>query len=128
MNEYTEKIKNAVLKNKKLCAVLILCISALVFITLSGNEKTVNASTEVNVSDAEYTKELENKIKGLVTAITGDKDLVVAVTLETGNEYIYADQNKVGTDLSKDSENGETSTKEKETKEQEYIIIKNKEG
>lgn len=127
MKEYAQRFKNAVMKNKKLSAVLLLAVIGGLLIMLSDGEKEVPVSAEAKYSDSDYCAELESKIKSIVAAITGDKDCIIAVTLETGSEYIYADQQKTDTDLSKDGQNGST-TKESEKTEQEYIIVKSGDG
>jgi stage III sporulation protein AG len=127
MNGFAEKIKIAVVKNKKLSAFLILILVIIFLFTFSDKKEKVQTVAELKVSDSQYCAELEEKIKNIVTAITSDKDCIVAVTLESGSEYVYADQNKTDTDLTR--ENGDkTATKESETKEQEYIIVKSNDG
>jgi stage III sporulation protein AG len=126
MNEFVKKLQEAVTKNKKLSALLVLGIVVLFLIMFSQKKEAVSTAAAPEVSDSKYCAELEEKIKSIVTAITLDKDCIVAVTLETGSEYVYAYQNKTDTDLSREGENG--AAKESETREQEYIIVKAKDG
>lgn len=128
MNDYINKIKAAFLKNKKTSLILILCVAGIFLICFPSTEKTEKSAEESEASDSSYCRLLEEKIKNIVTAVTGDKSCIVAVTLETGSEYIYADQSKTDTDLSKNTDSGDVLTKESEKTEQEYIIIKNKDG
>lgn len=127
MKNYLEKLRGAVFSNKKLSALIILLAVGAALIFLLGDNKTVETSEEVKYSDSDYCAELEEKIKNIVTAITSDKDCIVAVTLETGSEYIYADQKSTDTDLSKEGADGE-KVKESEKSKQEYIIVKSEGG
>ena len=126
MKDYAESLKNAIVKNKKTSALLLLAVVGGLLILFSGAEKDKPVSAEPYYSDSDYCAETEAKIKGLVAAITGDNDCIVAVTLETGSEYIYADQKSTNTDLSKEGKDG--ATKESEKSEQEYIIVKSGDG
>lgn len=127
MNDYLIKLKSAVLKNKKLAGLLVLILIGCLLVFLSSDEKEVYASSEEIYDDATYCAELETKIKSIVTAITGDKDCIVAITLETGSEFIYADQQSTDTDREAEGEGG-GATKESETNKQEYIIVKSGDG
>ncbi|MDD6284250.1 MAG: hypothetical protein PUB05_02675, partial [Firmicutes bacterium] len=64
---------------------------ALIFLSTvfdGGTGKSTSADN-VQTSD-EYSEILEEKIFGIVSSITGDKNVTVAVTLESGSEYVYA--------------------------------------
>lgn len=63
-----------------------------------------------------YCLTLEEKIKELVKSITGSERISVAVTLECGRQYVYADEGK-------SSENGQ-----KNDTQQSYAIIKGADG
>lgn len=127
MTDYFKKIKDAVLKDKKTAGILgIILVIAFCLIFLSGREKEKIAPTMSSYSDGEYCAELEDKIKNIVTAITGDNDCIVAVTLETGSEYVYAAEQKTDTDREDGGE--KTGAKESEKTENAYIIVKSKNG
>lgn len=128
--EYLKKVKELFVSKGKSSVILALGIAGIVFIALAGNsndKETVEVQANVNV-DSEYCAELEEKIKSLVSAITGDTDCIVVVTLETGNEYVYADQNTTDSDRTADSGDGSTVNKESLKESQEYIIIKGSDG
>ncbi len=127
MNNYLEKLKSAVFSNKKMSAVILLVVVGAALVFLPTEKKAEKTAKEVTYSDSDYCAELEEKVKSIVTAITSDKDCIVAVTLETSCEYIYADQKSTDTDLSKEGADGE-KVKESEKSTQEYIIVKSGDG
>ncbi len=114
--------------NKKIImgGVFLLGLLLILFPSVSQKEESQIGDTAVSLTDEEYCTALENKVKSIVTAITGDSDCLVAITLENSKEYVYADQNKIDTDLTDEGEGG--TTKESVKKEQEYIIVKEKDG
>lgn len=95
---------------------------------LTSSQKAAPQATSSPQSDEAYCKDLEEKIVQLVSAITGDRECVVAVTLENGSQYVYADQNKIDSDQTEDKADGGISTRESRKSEQEYIIIKGEDG
>ena len=109
---------------------IILAVIGIVFIALSGtkNDSSENIKTITKQSDTEYCARLEEKITELVTAITGNKTCVVAVTLENSGEYVYADQNKLDLNQTEDKNDVGLTTKESKKSEQEYIIVEGKDG
>lgn len=120
---YKQKGKTAVIVTLGIVGILLIALSS------SGKDKENNAlgNTE-EFNDREYCAELEQKASQIVTAVTGDKSPVVVVTLETGNEYIYADQNTKDSDVTADIEGESTKNKESLKETQEYIIIKGENG
>lgn len=117
-------------KGKNLIAVMVGTLGILLIgLSSCGNEEKTNPtiSEEIN-NDDEYCNNLEEKIADIVMAITGDDNCLVAITLETGTEYVYADQNKTDTDQTEDKSGTETTKKESIKKEQEYIIVKGEDG
>ena len=121
--------KRMMKSGKKTTVFLFLALIGILFIAFGGFGESKEEVTEVQkLSDAEYCADLEEKIKELVTAITGNESCVVAVTLENSGEYVYADQNKVDLNQTEDIEGGATATKESRKSEQEYIIVEGKDG
>ena len=122
--------KRIIKNGKKTTFLMIFVLIGILFIAFGsiGNKSSVTTTTEQKLNDTEYCTQLEKKIKELVTAITGNKSCVVAVTLENSGEYIYADQNKLDLNQTEDKEANATTTKESRKSEQEYIIIEGKDG
>ncbi len=82
----------------------------------SGGKEDKDNTKDTYAVATEYCTQTEEKIRDLVISITGSKRVSVAVTLETGNQYVYADEGRTTvTDKSNDSEQG-------------YIIVKSADG
>ena len=120
-----EKIE-LLLKNKKIDSIIfMLGIIGVVLIFLStffpkNNTKKETEIKETTFSAEEYRAAVEGQIKGIVTGIAGDSSAVVTVTLETGMNYIYADETKQNTEKESDRQSEET--------EQTYITVTQADG
>ena len=90
----------------------------------SGKTKEVDTATAQFTSE-EYIAELEGKLTALITGIDGVGEARVMVTLESGVEYIYAQEEKRNTDTTREGGTTEVSCKvyEKENVEQKYILV-----
>ena len=90
----------------------------------SGKTKEVDTATAQFTSE-EYIAELEGKLTALITGIDGVGEARVMVTLESGVEYIYAQEEKRNTDTTREGGTTEVSGKvyEKENVEQKYILV-----
>lgn len=97
-------------------------IAAILMIFLSY----VSAEDEADVvqaevfSEDEYRGELEAQVRKIVSALCGDNEAVVAVTLDTGVIYEYANEIK--------RNNAEDSSKISEESEKTYITVKDSSG
>lgn len=123
------KIVSGLLKNKaKLILIVGILGIALIFLSSffeSGNSNTDKDKDNVNIlTSDQYCELLEKKVKTIVTGITGSKNSVVVVTLDTGVQYVYADNEKRQTSNSEQSDKKENS----DSNEQNYIIITDKNG
>ncbi len=120
-----EKIE-ALLKNKKLDHIIfILGIAGVALIFLStlfpkGENKKTTEIKETSFSAEEYRNAIEGQIRQIVAGIAGDSAAVVTVTLETGINYIYADETKQNTENESD--------RQSEEKEQTYITVTQADG
>lgn len=133
MEEIKSIFKKFTAGKDKVFLMVVIGVVGIMLIGFSGlksknSQKGKEVDTGSAFSDEEYCLEIEKKISGIVTAITGDTEPVVAVTLETGSEYVYADQNKTDSDQTEDKEAEKATTKESRKTEQEYIIIKSDSG
>lgn len=86
--------------------------------------KPADTSTAEFVSE-EYIAELEAKLTALIAGIDGVGEARVMVTLESGVEYVYAQEEKRNTDLVREEEPQAASARvsEKENVEQTYIFV-----
>ena len=86
----------------------------------SGQKNEAVLKTDTNF----YCAELEAKVKDLVAAVTGDKKATVAITLESGIKYTYADDTKT----SLTEKNGTSVNDKSDQSENKYIVVKNADG
>lgn len=131
MEQVLSPLKKYFKGNKKTTAFIFIGIIGMLFIAFSGidsDKAAVKESTDIRQSNEGYCNEIEEKIKKLVTAITGNGNCVVAVTLENSGEYIYANQNTLDTNQTEDKKSDVITTKESHKSEQEYIIVEGKDG
>ncbi len=125
MNSLILKYKDK-LKSPKVLVIIGIIGILLIFISSLFTEKEEVKTTEldIGISSTEYCEQLEQDIKKLVSKITGNKNVTVIVTLESGMRYKYADTKEGSVeDKSEDS----TKLSSSETK-QGYITVKTAEG
>ena len=93
----TDKLKS-LLKNGKLTYMLIAACAALVLLMLLWPTDTKNTENEapetVELTAEDYTKALSAQIAQMVSAITGESEPQVTVTLRTMGETVYATEDK----------------------------------
>ncbi len=118
MGKKIEKIKELILKDKKLAFMLVLAIIGAVLLVGSefiGKEKT-EQKVGVSVDTYEYAEAMEKKLAEIISAIDGAGSVSVMVTVETGEENVYAKQVK--------SDEQSDDNKTMSQYEYEYIIVK----
>ena len=120
-----EKITK-ILKSKRggqILVILGIVGMALIYLSSGISKKSENGEsikTEDSFSVVEYTKSLEQQVREIVAAVSGDSNAVVTVTLEGGMTYVYAEDKKL---------NNKTEENDKaEASEQKFIIVKDKDG
>ncbi len=122
------------LKNNRLIhGAIILGAIGILLIFLSdfiGSANTDNITeTEGTVNDELYCKDLEEDAKKLIKSITGDENVEVVITLQSGTEYVYATDKNVNTDTKENISNNEVLNNEISDKTQlSYIIINTSNG
>ena len=93
----TDKLKS-LLKNGKLTYILIAACAALVLLMLLWPTDAKNTESEapetVELTAGDYTKALSAQIAQMVSAITGESEPQVTVTLRTMGETVYATEDK----------------------------------
>ena len=89
-------------------------------------EKVEEMRYELSLSDEEYIEKLENKIENILSDMLGKTPVEVMITLESGTEYIYADETKVNADVTKDQSN--LKLEQSDSNHKTYIIVKDAEG
>lgn len=84
-------------------------------------ETALNADT-----DSSYTQTLETKLEAVISDMLGGSEVTVMITLESGTEYIYADEIKTNADVTKDQ--SAMKTQESDSNHKTYIIVKDSQG
>ncbi len=123
--DYLKNINSKWLIGMGLAGILLIFMSSL----LSTDEKSLNQQSAGAAMDMSvYASELQMQVSKIVSSISGDKNPTVVVTLESGTQYVYADDKKDKTTSAEQtaqvSQNGE-QTKETETN---YVIIEDASG
>lgn len=122
------------LQNKNLTKyVVILGIIGIALIFLSDYIKLPSSDDEKSnvgmVTDEEYIEKLEADAEELIERITGDEDVKVVITLESGTEYLYATDKNINTDTRENISGNEVLNNEISDKtEESYIIINTSDG
>lgn len=120
-----EKIEE-LLKNKKLDRLIfivgIIGVGLIFLSTIFPKESTkkTTETKEDSFSAEEYRDAVEGQIRQIVSGISGDGSAVVTVTLETGINYVYADEKKQNSENESDRTSEET--------EQTYITVTQADG
>ncbi|WP_099203812.1 hypothetical protein [Scatolibacter rhodanostii] len=132
MGKLTELLK----KDKLRGAIIVMGLLGIVLIylsTLLSSDKKVDkekkTDTEVVFTAEEYEQKLEAKLLRIVSAITGEENPTVMITLETMGEAVYAVDEKHKLDETEQYDGGQrTQTESKEEKESVYVITKDAQG
>lgn len=77
------------IKNKKQAIILFIIAFFGLILFIYGSKEPVK-NTENIFSDSTYVSELENNLEMLINNVSGASDAKVMITLESGNEYVYA--------------------------------------
>lgn len=127
VEKWKEAVKKALSKEKSTKILLVLGVCGILLIYLStlfsSGKKQDSEPVQETVSDsaASYEKRLEQELSRIVSAITGEPDPAVMVTLKNGSRYIYAADEKGASQTEQDG----TAAEERETK---YVVLKNSQG
>ncbi len=120
MNDILSRITNK-LKNGKTLLILGIVGIILIFSSSFIGEKSEPTTREVlEFNEAQYSENLEKRVKKIVKSITGSRSVSVLITLEGGPKYTYGQDSKELTEA-KESENSRES-------EQKYILVTDAEG
>ena len=87
---------------------------------VSGEKEEKQTDLENEFSATEYTAHLEQQVRELVAAVSGDTSAVVTVTLESGPTFVYAEDKK--------QENKSEEQEKTEASESSYIIVRGENG
>lgn len=118
MEEKINKIKDIFKRDKKLLIIFILAVSGIVLLLFSEvfDDEKIKNDKDVVMTNENYADMIENKLAEIISSVDGAGRTEVMVTIETGEENVYARQ--VKTDEEKSENKNSTNY------EYEYIVIK----
>ena len=114
--------------DKKIKWILLAELAGILLILFSeifpqGSDTPQNAQP-VTADNETFCRQTEEKIYDLVSRIQGVGEAQVWVTLESGVEYVYLQEEITNTDTTKDYDGGDVKTlREKDNSEQTYILV-----
>ena len=125
MNSLILKYKDKLKSPKTLVIIGVIGI-LLIFIPSLFPEKEATEVTglDMGISSIEYREQLEKDVEKLVAKITGNKNVTVIVTLESGMRYKYADTKEDSTEDKSEDQKKLSSSESK----QGYITVKTSDG
>ena len=117
-------------KSEKFNKYLIVCgavgILLLFFSEIPLKSKSPNKTDN---TETEYVRELEEKLKSMISDLDGAGETKIMITLENGVEYKYAFQERKSQDISEDIQNEENkSLQKRDSSENNYIIVDGEKG
>lgn len=119
-------------KEGRVRLILLLGLLGMALILLStfwGGGKKSTPTGETALTTEGYTLRLEERLYSVVSSIQGVGKVKVMVTLESGVEYVYAQEEKRNTDLSQDYD-GELTKKvqERDNSQSSFILVEGASG
>ncbi|MEE1144110.1 MAG: hypothetical protein UHT63_01980 [Acutalibacteraceae bacterium] len=115
MNDLTNKLPPVIRKNLRYIVIILgVMLILVIFFTPSGDD--TKQVVETSVTADEYAQLLENNIADTVKSIVGGKPTVM-VTLKSGTEYVYANEEK------SDSDEDESESRVKDSVEKKVVIL-----
>ena len=104
---------------------VILGIAGVVLISLGNLEfNDVSDSKNKDIYLQEYRKQIENEITSLLKEINGVGDVKVMITLQSGEENVYAEQEKKSEDTQTNQTSSNLQASTQSSYENEIVIVK----
>lgn len=137
VSRFAKAVKEFFSGEGKLKLIVLLGIAGMILILVSqlaGRDKAPQEPPDeatATFTTEEYIAGLEDKLTNLVTGIEGVGRAQVMVTLESGVEYVYAQEEKRNTDTTREpggEEQPAVTVMQKENVEQKYILIETEYG
>ena len=112
------RLKTVFTRRSSLVIAGLVAVGVLLLMFPSEKKDAKETTEDSFVTISTYTEKLEDKIRSLCLSVDGVSEVSVLVTLESGSEYVYAD-NKTGEIKSEGGSSSYTS---------DYLIVENKDG
>lgn len=124
------KLKNGLPKSKGAFLAIIGLVGLLLLLVSSfdfdGDGQTDTSQTETASNTVGYAEQTELRLEEIISDMLGNTAVKVMVTLESGSEYIYADEIKTDADVTKDQ--GQMKTQQSDSNQKSYVIVKDSNG
>lgn len=132
--ELTVKLKDKLPTSKSkflivlgIIGLLLIMISSFDFVDTGQKETEGDGiSASIGFQTSDYISEIETKLQRVISDMLGDTKVTVMVTLESGSEYVFADEIKTDADVTKDQ--SALKTQQSDSNQKTYIVIKDSEG
>ncbi|MDR1565188.1 MAG: hypothetical protein LBS74_09545 [Oscillospiraceae bacterium] len=113
-------------KAKNILIILALLGAALIFLSdvMPFKSKSAVTQPKAGVSAESFEKELESKLSAMICSISGVGEAKVMITLESGVEYVFANEEKSNTNYTADG----SRTDEKSNTEKKLILVDGQNG
>ncbi len=102
---------------------LLLLVSSFDF---NEENKSNTSQTEAVPDTVGYVEQTEHRLEEIISDMLDNTAVKVMVTLESGSEYIYADEIKTDADVTKDQ--GQLKTRQSDSNQKSYVIVKDSNG
>lgn len=96
---------------------------ALIFLSEFWPSSTQTASTGNSLTSEEFVQKLEQRLTEVVSNIDGAGQNRVMVTLENGVQYVYATEQKTGSNRVEDSDDNSNRISQQDDSEQSVIVV-----
>lgn len=130
MQEKGRKLLESIKADKKLAIIVLVGIAGILLLLASElvelpqkqeeEQKPVPKTADTEYS---YAEDIEKRLTNLITSISGAGKAKVMVTLENGVESVYAADEKQEQERSSEEKSGGMEVNEKNSSENEYIIL-----
>ncbi len=125
MHLKTPRSKSSFLVILGIIGLLLLLVSS--FTEKPKNEQVVQEVLESNVTTTSlYLEELEGRLETILSDMLSNTEVSVMITLNSGIEYIYADELKTGAEIKND--HASYKTEQSDSNQKTYVIVKDSEG
>lgn len=126
LKEKLPKSKSSFLIAIGIFGLLLLLISSFDFGGEQPDTNVLEETVQSKEGSNEYTDRLETKLEEIISDMLGGTKATVMITLESGIEYIYADEVKTDADLTRDQ--AALKTQQSDSNHKTYITVKDADG
>ena len=130
--EHIKKLNNKLPKSKGvfllalgIIGLLLIMVSDIDFKREEKKAETTSTVKTITSSD-EYISNLEERMENIISDMLGSSPVSVMITLESGIEYVFADEQKNDAQLKKDQSS--LKTEQTDSNQKSYVVVEDSEG